>query len=88
MTRVDASGDLPSFLIDQHEVTNRQFKAFVDAGAYRDRRFWKVAFVKDGRPIDWNRAMQEFVDRTGQPGPSTWKAGATRTDRRSSRSPG
>ena len=76
MTRIDASGDLPSFLIDQHEVTNRQFKAFVDAGGYRDRQFWKVAFVKDGRPIDWDRAMQEFVDRTGQPGPSTWEGGS------------
>ena len=76
VTWIDASGELPRFLIDQHEVTNRQFKAFVDAGAYRDRRFWKVAFVKDGRTIDWNRAMQEFVDRTGQPGPSTWEGGS------------
>jgi dienelactone hydrolase len=56
-------------------VTNRQFKAFVDAGGYRDRKFWNVAFVKDGRPIDWNAAIGEFVDRTGRPGPSTWEGG-------------
>ena len=45
------SRGLPRFLIDRHEVTNRQFKAFVDAGGYRDRQFWTVAFVKDGKPV-------------------------------------
>ena len=83
MTSVDTSNEvprtvpsgLPRFLIDRHEVTNRQFKAFVDADGYRDRQFWTVAFVKDGRPIDWETAMKEFVDRTGRPGPSTWEGG-------------
>jgi dienelactone hydrolase/aminoglycoside phosphotransferase (APT) family kinase protein len=83
MAWVDASGglprlyshNLPRFLIDRHEVTNRQFKAFVDAGGYRDRQFWTVAFVRDGRQIDWDAAMREFVDRTGRPGPSTWEGG-------------
>ena len=83
MTWIDASSGapralssgLPRFLIDRHEVTNRQFKAFVDAGGYRDRQFWTVAFVKDGRPIDWDTAMKAFVDRTGRPGPSTWEGG-------------
>jgi len=75
MTWIDASSNLPRFLIDRHEVTNRQFKAFVDAGGYRDRQFWTVAFVKDGRPIDWDSAMKEFIDRTGRPGPSSWEGG-------------
>jgi formylglycine-generating enzyme required for sulfatase activity len=60
MTWIDTSNEvprtvssaLPRFLIDRHEVTNRQFKAFVDAGGYRDRQFWKVAFVRDGRPVN------------------------------------
>jgi len=29
--------DLPDYWIDQYEVTNRQFKAFVDAGGYQKR---------------------------------------------------
>jgi len=69
------STGLPRFLIDRHEVTNRQFKAFVDAGGYRDRQFWKAAFVKDGKPVDWGTAVKEFVDRTGRLGPSTWEGG-------------
>ena len=75
MVWIDAYSDVPRFLIDQHEVTNREFKAFVDAGGYRDRRFWKLPFVKDDRPVDWDAAVKAFVDRTGQPGPTTWEAG-------------
>jgi eukaryotic-like serine/threonine-protein kinase len=44
---------LTDFWMDQYEVTNREFKSFVDRGGYDDR----------------------FRDRTGRPGPSTWKLG-------------
>jgi len=64
-----------SFLIDRFEVTNRQFKAFVDAGGYRTRRFWKEAFTQDGRVLPWDEATRAFRDSTGQPGPSTWAEG-------------
>jgi formylglycine-generating enzyme required for sulfatase activity/dienelactone hydrolase len=33
--------ELGDYLIDRCEVTNRQFKAFVDQGGYRERRYWK-----------------------------------------------
>jgi eukaryotic-like serine/threonine-protein kinase len=75
MVRVDGSDDMPEFLIDRREVTNREFKVFVDAGGYRDQRYWKHEFSKDGRVISWADAMQGFVDRTGRPGPATWEAG-------------
>jgi len=29
--------EVPEFLIDKFEVTNKQFKAFVDAGGYCER---------------------------------------------------
>jgi dienelactone hydrolase len=64
-----------SFLIDRFEVTNRQFKAFVDAGGYRTRRFWKERFTQEGRVIAWDEATRAFRDSTGQPGPSTWAEG-------------
>lgn len=75
MVWIDGTSDLPRFLIDQREVTNREFKSFLDAGGYRDRQFWKESFVKDDKVLWWEAAVQEFVDRTGQPGPSTWEAG-------------
>jgi dienelactone hydrolase len=67
---------LPEYWIDKYEVTNRQFKQFIDAGGYRTRDFWREPFVKDGRPLDWEHAIAEFHDQTGRPGPSTWEIGA------------
>ncbi|MCR4410631.1 MAG: protein kinase [Candidatus Saccharicenans sp.] len=69
-------GRLEDFYIDACEVTNKQFMEFVEAGGYRDRKYWKHPFLKDGRELTWEEAMREFVDQSGQPGPSTWVAGS------------
>jgi eukaryotic-like serine/threonine-protein kinase len=61
-----------AFVIDRYEVTNRQFRAFVDRGGYRMREYWKEAFTRDGRTLPWDEAMRAFRDSTGRPGPSTW----------------
>jgi dienelactone hydrolase len=67
---------LTAYFIDRYEVTNRQFRAFIDAGGYRNRTFWKVPIVRNGRPIPWAEAVAGFVDATGRPGPSTWELGS------------
>ncbi len=67
--------DLSPFLIDRYEVTNRQFKEFIDRGGYQKRDYWKVDFVQNGRKLSWGKAMELFRDSTGRPGPSTWEAG-------------
>jgi dienelactone hydrolase len=69
------SVNVPEYFIDRYEVTNRQFKAFLDAGGYRKRELWDQPFVADGRPIGFDDAMRRFVDVTGRPGPSTWRVG-------------
>jgi len=66
------------FLIDRHEVTNEQYKKFVDAGGYQKRQFWKQPFVKDGKTISWEEATASFRDGTGRPGPATWEVGSYR----------
>ena len=68
-------GKLDDFYIDRYEVTNRQYKDFVDSGGYRNREYWKFEFIKDERILTWEDAMTEFVDQTGRPGPATWQAG-------------
>ena len=72
---VTGLGKVPDFFIDRCEVTNRQFKDFVTAGGYRNRKFWTQKFVKDGKEPSWEEAVKGFVDQTGLPGPSTWQAG-------------
>jgi len=64
---------IEAFFIDRHEVTNRQYKAFVDAGGYSKPEYWREAFVKDGRTISREAAMSQLRDATGQPGPATWE---------------
>ncbi len=66
---------IAEFLMDRYEVTNRDFKRFVDEGGYRERTYWKHPFVAGGKELRWEEAMARFTDRTGRPGPATWEAG-------------
>lgn len=66
---------LNDYWIDQYEVTNRQFKAFVDQGGYQNRQYWKGDFVRDGKNLSWQEAMALFRDSAGRPGPKDWIAG-------------
>ena len=63
------------YLIDRTEVTNREYKAFVDAGGYGRRELWRHPFVKDGRTLSWEQGIALLRDRTGRPGPATWVSG-------------
>ena len=72
---VGHGAQLPPFLIDRYEVTNEEYKKFVDAGGYRKPEFWRQPFVMEGRTLSWPEAMALFRDSTGQPGPATWEAG-------------
>ena len=67
---------LDDYLIDRHEVTNEEFKKFVDAGGYQKSDFWSQPFVRNGRAVPWEEATSTFRDATGRPGPSTWELGS------------
>jgi len=66
---------LGSFWIDREEVTNRQFKTFVDAGGYERREYWQHPFLRDGRVVSLDEALALFRDATGRPGPAGWELG-------------
>ncbi len=63
------------FWVDRHEVTNRQFKTFVDSGGYKRSEWWEHPFLKDGKSLTFDQAVPLFVDATGRPGPATWELG-------------
>ncbi|MFQ5676292.1 MAG: protein kinase [bacterium] len=69
------SEEIGDFLMDRYEVTNKDYKRFVDGGGYKKPEFWKQPFVKDGRTLSWDEAMALFHDKTGRPGPATWEVG-------------
>ncbi len=66
---------LDAYWIDRYEVSNAEFKRFVEAGGYETEKFWKQPFVKDGRVLASKDAMALFKDKTGLPGPATWSLG-------------
>jgi len=53
--------EVPAFEIDRHDVTNGEYLEFVEAGGYRDRRYWDeasaawIAAAKIGHPLFWVR---------------------------------
>jgi len=67
--------EVPAYWIDKYEVTNEQFKGFVDAGGYEKQEYWVHKFTKNGREVSWEETLREFRDKTGRPGPSTWVGG-------------
>jgi gamma-glutamyl hercynylcysteine S-oxide synthase len=48
------TSEVPVFSIERHNVTNARFAEFVDAGGYRDARWW--------RPEDWRWLQAEGVE--------------------------
>ncbi len=67
--------EISDFFISKFEVTNRDFKEFVAAGGYSRRDLWQEEFLLEGESIAWEQAMEQFFDKSGRPGPSTWQAG-------------
>jgi len=68
--------EVGEYWLDRYEVTNREYKQFVEGGAYQKREYWRQPFAKDGRVLSWDEAMAIFRDATGRPGPSTWELGS------------
>src|SRR5262249_37587616 len=72
--------DLPAvplgdYWIDKYEVTNKQFKEFLDHGGYSKPEYWVHKFRMDGRTLSWAEAIALFRDTTGRHGPATWVQG-------------
>src|SRR5450432_2241 len=67
--------EVDGFLMDRYEVSNAQFKKFMDDGGYTNKLFWNYPMLDSGKEIPLGKASAFFVDRTGRPGPATWEAG-------------
>ena len=66
---------LGEFLVDRFEVTNEEYKCFVDSGGYNKKIYWNYPIFLEGKEISWESAMNIFVDKTGKKGPSDWEVG-------------
>jgi eukaryotic-like serine/threonine-protein kinase len=66
---------LGSFWMDRYEVTNKQYKLFLDSGGYSNSDYWEIPFVEEGDTIAFNAGKKKFVDKTGWIGPANWELG-------------
>src|SRR4030095_888837 len=64
------------FLMDRYEVTNKQFKTFIDAGGYTNKTFWNYPIYSNGKHIPLELALSLFIAKTGRQGPASWEAGS------------
>ena len=67
---------LPDFWLDKNEVSNSEFKRFVDAGGYRDKKYWKEPFRDGDRVLTFEEAVARFRDTTGMSAPAAWELGS------------
>ncbi len=51
---------VPAFALERHDVTNARYMEFIEAGGYRDPRWW--------RPLDW-----EWIEREQVAHPLFWE---------------
>jgi len=77
---METAGDFLSeekhgFFIDKYEVSNKQFKEFIDHEGYQNQDFWQNEFILNEEVLSFKEAMDHFIDATGRAGPSTWEAG-------------
>jgi len=63
------------FLADRFEITNKEYKEFIDAGGYNIKSYWDFPIYLEGKEISWDSAMHIFVDNTGKQGPAGWEVG-------------
>jgi hypothetical protein len=67
--------NLPDFLMDRTEVTNKAYQRFVDSGGYEEDKYWQVPMVRNGESLSLSQALIHFRDQDGRPGPAGWQGG-------------
>ena len=66
---------VPEFYMDTHEVTNKEYFAFMSAGGYRLSHLWPNKMVIKKTSVPQSVALNSFVDQTGIPAPRHWNGG-------------
>lgn len=68
--------DIKPYSMSKYEVTNKEYKEFLDAGGYADPQYWDFPYELDGEELSFEGTVGSFVDEFGEPGPAGWSYGS------------
>ena len=70
-----SNNKIPAFGISKTEVSNQQFKTFINSGGYQNPMYWDFPTKINGRQYSFEEGMSLFTDKYGKPGPKNWSYG-------------
>lgn len=63
------------YSISKYEVTNEEYKAFVDAKGYENPDYWDFPYEMNGKVLTFEKTIPLLVDAFGKLGPTQWSYG-------------
>ena len=63
---------IPSFGVSKTEVTNLQYKQFIEDGGYDKPQYWDFPLYFEGKEFTYDKIIKLFTDKFGKFGPANW----------------
>lgn len=63
------------YSISKYEITNKEYKAFLDAGGYEDASYWNFPYEMNGKVLTFENTVPLCKDVYGKLGPANWSYG-------------
>ena len=64
-----------AFGVSKYEVSNSEFKKFIDEGGYDNEDYWDFPIKIDGENYTYKNTIKRFTDKFGRFGPGNWRYG-------------
>ena len=66
---------IPAYGVSLTEVSNEEYKSFVDAGGYNNPEYWDFPIEIEGKKYSFDDGKLLFTDKFGKLGPKNWSYG-------------
>tara|TARA_B110000285_G_scaffold183047_1_gene207047 strand:- start:1512 stop:3761 length:2250 start_codon:yes stop_codon:yes gene_type:complete len=66
---------IDAFGVSKKEVSNYEFKTFIESGGYENPDYWDFPIIINGHEYSFDEAKSLFTDRYGKSGPKNWSYG-------------
>jgi hypothetical protein len=67
--------DIGPYSMSKYEVTNKEYKEFIDNGGYINSDYWDFPYKLENEELTFETTIKTFVDNFDQQGPAGWSYG-------------